>query len=229
VKVVLFDIDDTLFAHSAALEAGITAHVAGLGWEPRSDVVERWRALEELHYHRFLSGELDYLGQRRARSTAFAAEYGIELEEPLAWFDGYSAQYRLASVLHADALSCLDALPGTRFGIITNGDLTVQLAKLSSLGILDRFEHVVASGELDFAKPDARIFEHAVALFGVSPADAAYVGDRFETDALGAARAGLTGVWVDRLGVATAAQAAEAATSGVSIVRGLAEVPALLA
>jgi putative hydrolase of the HAD superfamily len=229
VRVVLFDLDDTLFAHAAAVDAGITAYVAALGWEPRTDVVERWRALEELHYHRYLAGELDYLGQRRARTQAFALGYGVELEAPLDWFDGYHAQHRLASAVHDDAIACLDALADARLGIITNGDLTVQLGQLDLLGILDRFEHVIASGEFEFAKPDPRIFEHAVSLFGVSAAEAAYVGDRFETDAIGASRAGLTGVWVDRLGVATASQTVAAATSGVSIVRDLSAVPALLA
>ncbi len=150
----------------------------------------RWRELEELHYHRYLAGELDYQGQRRARVRDFLAPYGAELDDPAAeaWFEEYSQRYRAAFRLHADALPCLDDLArhGIRFGIITNGDLAFQTAKLHALGITDRFEHVITSGELGVAKPDRRIFAVAAERFGVRPDACAYVGDRLWTDALGA-------------------------------------------
>ncbi|CAN5296626.1 HAD family hydrolase [soil metagenome] len=228
VKVALFDLDDTLFAHTAAVNAAVAARIRTLGWPAREDSLALWHELEELHYHRYLAGELTFLEQRAARATDFAAAFGVQLDRPLDFYDAYFSEYERAWSLHDDALPCLDALSGLRLGIITNGETEFQLAKISSVGILDRFEHVIASGELGVTKPDPRIFEHAAALFGVAVADAAYVGDRFETDALGASRAGLTGVWLDRLGNRTPAQAAEAAASGVHIVSGLAEVPALL-
>jgi putative hydrolase of the HAD superfamily len=65
-------------------------------------------------------------------------------------------------------------------------------------------------------------------VFEVTPDDAVYVGDRLHTDAIGAARAGLRGVWIDRTGAATAAQLAEAAAEGVAVIRGLAELPLVL-
>ena len=39
---------------------------------------EHWNALEEEHYHRYLTGELDYLGQRRARARGFVERHGLE-------------------------------------------------------------------------------------------------------------------------------------------------------
>ena len=66
-------------------------------------------------------------------------------------------------------------------------------------------------------------------MFEVAASDAAYVGDRLHTDAIGAARAGLRGVWLDRHGLATPAQRAEAAAEGIPLIRSLAELPALLA
>ena len=63
----------------------------------------------------------------------------------------------------------------------------------------------------------------------MAPAQAAYIGDRLHTDAIGAARAGLLGVWLDRPGIATAEQRAEADAAGVPVIRSLEELPALLA
>jgi putative hydrolase of the HAD superfamily len=135
--------------------------------------------------------------------------------------------------VHDDTVPCLDALrraiPGVRFGVVTNGELEQQSRKIAAVGLGDYLDEVIASGELAFAKPDARIFAHACSVFGVDPVSAAYVGDRLRTDAIGAANAGLTGVWLDRLGAATGEELAEATASGVAVIRTLAALPPLLA
>ena len=237
-SVVLFDLDDTLFAHTEAVGLGLAAHRAALGGPifEADDVaaLTRWHSLEETHYHRYLSGEVDFLGQRRARVRDFVAPYGIELNDAAAdrWYGNYYLEYEGAWALHDDAVPCIDALrraiPGVRFGIVTNGELEYQAMKVSSVG-LDRYiENTIASGELGFAKPDARIFEHTCSTFGVPPASTAYIGDRLHTDAIGAANAGLTGVWLDRLGTASADDLAEAAASGVAVISTLTELPSLL-
>lgn len=233
ISVMLFDLDDTLFAHRNATVAAIAAHRAALGGvfatADEKVAARRWNELEESQYHRYLAGELSYSGQRRARARAFVGDYGVLLEdaEADAWYDAYFLEYTKAWTLHDDALPCLDLLAadGIRFGIITNGDLDFQTAKIERIGLTNRVEHVVTSGELGYAKPDARIFEHACGLFGVSPSSAAYVGDRLRSDAIGASAAGLTGVWLDRPGAATADELAEARDCGVRVIRTLAELP----
>lgn len=237
IRVVLFDLDDTLFAHRESVESGIRAHRTTLGGEVAAadPVAEfaRWNALEEEHYHRYLAGELDFHGQRRARARGFVAPYGIELDDAAAeaWFEDYLVEYERGWTLHADVAGCFEALASREFGIITNGDLTFQSAKIVGTGLdaLIPLDRVIASGEVGVAKPDGRIFEIAAARFGASPAETCYVGDRLHTDAIGAARAGLLGVWIDRAGVATEEQLAEAAAEGVPVIRTLAELPGLLA
>ena len=231
VAVVLFDLDDTLFAHSKAVAHGVLAHRTALGL-PGDTAAElaRWTALEELHYHRYLRGELDHQQMRRARARAYVEPHGIDLHDDSAadaWFGAYVDRYRAGWQLYDDTLATLDALP-QRFGIITNGELGLQVGKLESTGIADRFEHVIASGEVGYAKPDARIFLAAVQAFGVDAAQAAYVGDRLHTDAIGAAEAGLVGIWLDRDGAAGADELRQAASAGVHVIHSLAEVGPLV-
>ena len=248
ITVTLFDLDDTLFAHRASVDLGIRnyrnslgpAFVASLGGDESparpDDASEsvRWTALEEFHYHRYLSGELTFEGQRQARARSFVESYGVTLNdvEATGWFDTYFEEYRAAWHLHDDALACLDSLdarsPATRVGIITNGEPTFQSAKINAVGLTDRVEHVVASGEFGHTKPDARIFHHTCELFGVAPANAVYIGDRLATDALGAANAGLTGVWLDRERTATQAEREDARVAGVPIIHSLNELANLL-
>ncbi|MCI2959625.1 HAD family hydrolase [Agromyces atrinae] len=237
LQVVLFDLDDTLFAHREAVRSGIVAHSALRGHRGEADALDRlWFELEERHYHSYLAGDLSFEGQRRARARDFAAAHGVELDGDAsgAWFADYFKHYRAAWHLHADALPTLDALetaiPGVRFGIITNGEADFQADKIDRVALASRLEHVIASGALGVTKPDARIFQHAVEAFGVAPAAAVYVGDRLRTDALGAARAGLTGVWINRSGKRPSeSDAAEIAELGVIEIVSLSELPALLA
>jgi putative hydrolase of the HAD superfamily len=235
-RLVLFDLDDTLFAHRAAVSTGIRRYAAELG-EPygalaATELVALWHDLEEQHYHSYLAGRLDFEGQRQARARDFAARHGVVLgdAEASAWFSDYFEHYVAAWSLHHDALRCLDALEatiaGVRFGLITNGDLAFQRRKVEAVGLDARMERLVASGEVGVAKPDARIFDVACAEFGVRPEQAVYVGDRLRTDAIGAARAGLTGVWLNRRGdVPSTDVAAEAASLGVIELSSLDELP----
>ena len=239
-RVVLFDLDDTLFAHSRAVASGVAAYRAAHGGAlaAADDAVElaRWHELEEHHYHRYLAGEIDFREQRRHRARGFVEPFGLDLSSDAdadAWFGRYIVEYQLAWVLFDDALPCLDALqaaiPGVRFGVVTNAELPFQREKMDATGLSDRIEHTIASGEVGVAKPHPRIFQAACERFGVEPGDAVYVGDRLDTDAIGAARAGLRGVWLDRSGPASHDDRQRAAASAVSLVATLDELPALLA
>ena len=237
--VVLFDLDDTLMAHRAAVDAGIALHMSERAYEAEHAAAqELWHDLEEEHYHAYLAGRLTFEGQRRARARDFALAHGEELDDLAAgaWFARYFERYRDSWSLHDDAVPALDALaealPGVRFGIITNGELGFQQAKLDRLGITDRFDHVVASGHVGVTKPDPGIFGLAMARFASDApvTAAAYVGDRLVTDAIGAATAGLVGVWLNRAGASMADdESAAAAVAGVVEIGSLADLAPVLA
>ena len=112
-----------------------------------------------------------------------------------------------------------------RLGIITNGELDFQSPNSSRTGLAGRFEHLVASGEYGVAKPDPRIFEVRVRAVRRRAGRGLYVGDRLQPMHWCGA-AGLTGVWLDRRGAATAEELA-AAAQGVRVIRSLADLPAL--
>ena len=237
--VVLFDLDDTLMAHREAVAAGIVLYMrarAYLGDE--AEAARRWHELEEEHYLAYLDGELTFEEQRQARAAAFAKPFGEELDAHGAsrWFAEYFERYRDSWALHDDVVPAFDALeaalPGVRFGIVTNGELEYQAAKIARLALDGRVEHVIASGAVGVTKPDPAIFRAALERFReAAPVTmAAYVGDRLRTDAIGAADAGLVGVWVNRRGESPAADdAAAARAAGVLEIRGLAQLPTLLA
>jgi len=83
---------------------------------------------------------------------------------------------------------------GIPVGIISNSE--GRLAELvEELGQTALFPVIVDSGRLGIDKPDARIFQHAAGLLGVSLNELVHVGDAWEADVLGARAAGAEAVW----------------------------------
>ena len=96
------------------------------------------------------------------------------------------------------AQALLDALhdAGVRMGLITNGFTALQLARLERTGLREHFDPLVISEQLGVAKPDVRIFEHALERMGQPPREQVLmVGDNPHSDILGGLNAGLHTCW----------------------------------
>ncbi len=87
---------------------------------------------------------------------------------------------------------------GTRYrlGVISNANGTVKKT-FARLGIARFFDTIVDSADVGIEKPDVRIFELALSQMNARAAEAAYVGDVFRVDVLGARAAGLRAILVD--------------------------------
>lgn len=83
-----------------------------------------------------------------------------------------------------------------RVGLLTDGPVRAQEAKLETLGWTDLFDSVVVTGSLPAGKPDGRAFEAILSELGVAPGAAVYVGDNPDADVRGAKDAGMLAVQV---------------------------------
>ena len=84
-------------------------------------------------------------------------------------------------------------------GIISNWDWTARDV-LSAAGLIDYFDPIVISCEVDCMKPDSRIFELALQKAAVSAPQCLYVGDNFYDDALGSRKVGMPALILNRFG-----------------------------
>lgn len=126
---------------------------------------------------------------------------GIGLAEHAPEISGYLAenwQNPRVWPLVPGASEVLEALhqEGYRLGVISNWDVLLP-GILEATGLLDHFDHVSASGLVGFAKPDRRIFEHALQGLGVQPSESVHVGDSVTADLQGAQQAGLRAILFD--------------------------------
>ncbi|NXT30557.1 HDHD3 protein, partial [Syrrhaptes paradoxus] len=70
---------------------------------------------------------------------------------------------------------------GFRMGVVSNFDNRLENI-LEQCNLRHHFEFVLTSEEAGFAKPDRRIFEKALHRVGVSPEQAAHIGDDYTRD-----------------------------------------------
>jgi HAD superfamily hydrolase (TIGR01549 family) len=89
---------------------------------------------------------------------------------------------------------------GYRMSVISNADGRVEM-ELGKAGLRPYFEKVFDSRLVGYAKPDVRLFQHALTTLGLQPADCLYVGDVFYVDVLGANRTGIAAIHLDPYGL----------------------------
>ena len=106
---------------------------------------------------------------------------------------------------------------GHRLVVVSNWDVSLHDA-LRTTGLRPLVDAAISSAEAGAAKPDARIFERALALAGGTAGAAIHVGDSLEHDVAGARAAGLRAVLVVRAG------AAPAVPDGVAVIASLTEL-----
>jgi len=129
-------------------------------------------------------------------------EAGIEPDEKLVLaMLGKMQQFKTKLVLFDDVIPALKDLKsrGLILGLVSNveRDLT---ATMSGLGLPSWLDIVVTSLDAGFSKPQPEIFEEAIRRAGVHPSQALYVGDQYQIDCVGAERAGMKGILIDRGG-----------------------------
>ncbi len=122
------------------------------------------------------------------------ADLGQELAEK------FPEERRKHPFIYEDTFEVLDQLKGRfKLLLLTNGSPQLQTTKLEiTPEIAPYFEHIVISGDFGQGKPAPELFEHAIGLLDIEKKDVLMVGDNLMTDILGANRAGIKSVWVNR-------------------------------
>ncbi len=93
-----------------------------------------------------------------------------------------------------------------QLALVTNGAPDLQHEKIQGANLAQYFDTILISGEVGIGKPDCRIFKMALDALAASPSETVMVGDSLTRDILGAQRAGLKGIWLNRSGNDAAGQ-----------------------
>ena len=208
-KAVFFDLYFTLIRYEPPQEQLEANALKEFGINTDPDVFDRPMAVA----NEFMVQEIALrpLSKRsREETIALYAEFqrivlreaGIEPDEKLVLaMLGKMQQFNTKLVLFDDVIPALRELKsrGLILGLISNveRDLT---ATINELGLPSWLDIVVTSLEAGFSKPQPEIFEEAMRRAAVQPSEAVYVGDQYQVDCVGAERAGMKGILIDRGG-----------------------------
>jgi len=129
-------------------------------------------------------------------------EAGIEASKQLIFsLLGKMQQFDMKLVLFDDVLPALTDLKnrGLILGLISNVDRDIT-SLLNELGLLSLLKVIVTSQDIGHNKPQPEIFHEAIRQAGIKNSEAIYVGDQYQVDIVGANKAGMKGVLLDRDG-----------------------------
>lgn len=229
-RLVLFDLDDTLFDYQSAWNASARRAFAELTATRSVDQETLYRALQAQNdrlWPRYSQGEISLWDLRRIRFDETLRAAGVEPGKgDQEAFQALLQRFTMTSIRPDPVVQRLlaDVSVRCRMGVVTNGG-PEQHEKLRRLE-LDRYfppEAVFASEEVGVAKPDAAIYRMALEHFHVLPGQALFVGDNWVNDVTGPIDAGLQAVWLNHRGAAP-----ETAHRPYAVIRRIGELADLL-
>jgi len=209
IKAVFFDAGGTLFCpHPSVGEiyAG-TARRYGKKYEPKTLEAEFHAAWKRRRGLTSLGAETSHAKERNWWYTLVREVFstsGGPPEEYDAFFDELHQSFVRKELwrIYPEVHDVLGTLKVRDFviGVISNWDLRLSIV-LSNLGLKEYFDFVIGSSAFGVTKPSEKIFEEALRRAGVQPEEAIHVGDNFDEDFIGAQRAGIKPIHIDRDGV----------------------------
>jgi FMN phosphatase YigB (HAD superfamily) len=206
VKAIIFDAGGTL------IEGAMPWHqlyqdalsLTGAAMSPRRMVKCYEAAIRHMTSDKQIAVSADAIDTPKVRSlTSYLAdELGLTenrlqhaLDEVL--FDHPEARH-LVPVDGVEHLLPRLRARGYRLAMISNWSASLPLV-LARLELKAHFEAIFASEALGYAKPNPAAFLVPLDRLGLTPGQAAYVGDLYDVDVLGSREVGMTPVLVDQL------------------------------
>ncbi len=196
-KGILMDIDNTLYDYESVHSIALTGVLKTLSEETRQ-TEECLRkgydtARKEVHHdHPFTaSGHNRALYfQRMCEHLGLNAGEWVYFADQLYW-DTFIANMRLFPGV-TDFLEATRSMP---LVFVTDLLAQVQFRKIKQLKLYSDNTQVVTSEEVGVEKPDARIFQAALAKINLSTEETCMIGDSLTRDILGAKALGIHAFW----------------------------------
>jgi len=128
--------------------------------------------------------------------------FGIRFETPMAELEMGFWKAAVQTRPMPGARQALEQFHGAKVpvAVVSNTSFGEQVIRyeLDKHGLADHLAFVMVSADYSVRKPDVLLFETAAARLGVQQKDIWFMGDRLDTDIVGAKAAGMTAVWFNQ-------------------------------
>ncbi len=207
IKATFFDLYQTLINYDPPREEQLSRIICDYGIEVTTDSLRRPMVkADEFIYNEHSRSPISQRSESEQK-TLYARYQSILLKEA-----GINPtpdliqnniikmqQVKFSRVLFDDVLPALEQLKKNNIilGLISNIDSDIK-PLFDKLGLTPLMQVVVTSRDSGFHKPQPEIFKEAARLAGIETDEAMYIGDQYQIDVLGAKKAGMQGVLLDR-------------------------------
>jgi putative hydrolase of the HAD superfamily len=209
IEAFLFDFNATLIRSRTWIELEVRdlprasfAHLASQGHIRLLDGGQLSKAESIFRAARESSNRTNVETSHVEDLTAMVEVLGLEEQVPPALVE------ETVATLHRRCIPTVELLPhvaetlqqlqdmGLRLGIVSNAAYSPFLTwTLDHFGILDYFEDVVVSADVQARKPGLEIFRIALERMRLPPEDTVYVGDDYVKDVTASRQFGLRPIW----------------------------------
>lgn len=156
---IFFDADETLFTFDSF--SGLQRMFLDYSVTFTAEDFQDYQAVNKPLWVDYQNGAITSLQLQHQRFDSWAERLNVPPGELNDAF--MNAMAEICAPLPG-AVSLLNALQGkVRMGIITNGFTSLQQTRLERTGLRDHFDLLIISEQVGVAKPDARIFDYALA------------------------------------------------------------------
>jgi len=203
IKVITFDLDDTLWdvrpalvKAEAAQNAWLDTHYPDTRNQQNPEELTRVRR-QVLHERPDLAHNISAFRQQVLTRLLLASGVPPDEAENAAQqaFQAFINK-RNDVDLFPQSVPVLTALSTSySLGALTNGNADVNKTPLGGF-----FDFALKAEDVGAAKPETALFDHAMRTAGVGPGEMLHVGDSHDHDVTGAYRAGVRSVWFSKAG-----------------------------
>ncbi|NMA84917.1 MAG: HAD family hydrolase [Epulopiscium sp.] len=189
IKVVLFDLDDTLYNERDFVYSGFMAVAKYISEKHGLCIEEVYEKILDIFYKK-----------GRGRIFNILCEM-YSIEEDIHTLVGIYRETKPSIELYEDARYILDKLKGDyQLGIITDGKNTVQWSKIKALGIERYMDKIIVTDDhgRDYWKPSEKPYQAMLEYFGGDPKEFVYIGDNPHKDFISCKKLGMHTVRVIR-------------------------------
>ena len=201
IRVILWDVDDTLLDfHAAEREAIKKLFVQfGLG-ECTDEMLKKYSAINKTYWKRLELGELTKPQILIGRFKDFFESEGLDAGLAQEFNEAYQVSLSDTIVYRDDSLEIIKSLRGkVKQYAVSNGTVIAQTKKLRVSGLGELMDGVFLSEQLGVEKPNVEFFDKVFAAIGqTDKSEIMIVGDSLSSDIKGGNNAGIKTCWYNQ-------------------------------
>ena len=215
IKVVVFDVDNTLIDSIGAVKPCIESGANAIGITLPDNFMDLYYEADKFICDEIKAGRQTRVSVGPLLWTTFLHSFGSE--DKLNEFCSAYSQSAFDNLKTIDGAKEILEYASKKYplAIASNSSPVPQKRRLEKVGLLGYFSKFCFSGALGCEKPQKAFFEALIKEVGVLPNEIFYVGDSYRVDIEGAKACEITTCWYDYNKTGTHPPCADYATSSL--------------